>query len=187
MSSQSAAHSALTAFQPPVLLGHAFSLKYPDLPGAGHRYATIAGTLNPSSHRKLVGIARQLVLQERLSPSLSSLQLLSRVQAAVSSAVQGGTYLCDLSSGGDVAAMAVIIILMMVQDSDQDLQSQMLQAQAQMAAKQALRALLNSLDQFQAAMAGGASSVAASSMAVSAAVALIGSPLWSRSIPPRFP
>ncbi len=180
MSSQSTTN--LIGFHP-VLLCNAFSLKYPDLLQAGFRYVKIAGKLNPSSLRKLIGISQLLLLQERLNPSLASQQLLSRVQTAVSSA---GVYFSPYA-GGDVAEMAVIIILMMVQDSDQDLQEQMLEAQAQMAAKQALRAILNQLNKFEAAVAGGgASSKALSSMAVSASNALIGSPLLLRSIQPRF-
>ncbi len=178
MSTQSPA--SLIAFHP-VLLCHAFSLKYPDLLQAGFRYVKIAGKLKPSSLRKLIGISQKLLLQERLNPSFSSRQLLSRVQAAVSSA---GSFLSPYA-GGDVAEMAVVVILMMVQDSDQDLQEQMLEAEAQMAAKQALRAILNQLNKFEAAISG-ASSMAVSSMAVSAAAALIGSPLLSRSIQPRF-
>jgi hypothetical protein len=175
MSSQSPA--SLIAFHP-VLLCHAFSLKYPDLLRAGFRYIKIVGKLKPSGLRKLIGISQQLLLQERLNPSFSSLQLLSRVQAAVSSA---GVYFSPYA-GGDVAEMAVIIILMMVQDGDQDLQEQMLEAQAQMAAKQALRTLINEYDRLQVAVAAGAQS----SKAVSAAAARIGLPLWSRSIQPRF-
>jgi hypothetical protein len=79
----------------------------------------------------------------------------------ISSAVQAGTLLQSLNAGGDVAFMAVIIILMLVQDGDQDLQEQMLEAEAQMAAKQALRTLLNYLDMVDAALqTGGFYSVA---------------------------
>jgi hypothetical protein len=52
----------------------------------------------------------------------------------------------------DVAAMVVIVILQMVQDGDADLQAQMEQAQAQMQAKQALRALIDSLNQAMASL-----------------------------------
>jgi hypothetical protein len=54
-----------------------------------------------------------------------------------------------LQVGGDVAEMAVIIIMMMVQDGDKDLNSEMAEAEAQMQAKQSLRALLNEMDQLQ--------------------------------------
>jgi hypothetical protein len=47
--------------------------------------------------------------------------------------------------GGDVAEMAVIVILMMAQDGEQDLNEEMMEAQAQMQAKQATRAELNQL------------------------------------------
>jgi hypothetical protein len=57
-----------------------------------------------------------------------------------------------LPDGGDVADMAVIVILMMVQDGDQDLQEQMLEAEAQMAAKQSLRALIDEMNQVQSQM-----------------------------------
>jgi hypothetical protein len=56
-------------------------------------------------------------------------------------------------AGGDVADMAVIVILMMVQDGDNDLQEQMQEAQAQMQAKQVLRAILNEMQQLQAKLA----------------------------------
>jgi exonuclease VII small subunit len=51
----------------------------------------------------------------------------------------------------DIAAMAVVVILMMIQDGDQDLQQKMLDAQAQMQAKQALRNMINRLNALQAA------------------------------------
>src|ERR1017187_3304270 len=123
MLSQNAANSVLIGFQP-ALLSHTFSRKYPDLPGAGNRYVKVAGKLNRRSLEKLVGIARQLFLQERQSPSFSSVQLQGRVQLGISSAVQAGTLLQSLNAGGDVAFMAVIIILMLVQDGDQDLRSE---------------------------------------------------------------
>jgi hypothetical protein len=59
-----------------------------------------------------------------------------------------------LVDGGDVAEMAVIVILMMVQDGDKDLQEQMLEAEAQMAAKQALRNLIDEMQQLAAQIAG---------------------------------
>jgi len=55
--------------------------------------------------------------------------------------------------GGDVAELAVLII-MMVQDSDQDLNAKMQVAQAQMKAKQSLRALLDEMDQLQMQLLG---------------------------------
>jgi len=58
-----------------------------------------------------------------------------------SSAVTVPTISLNLS-GVAAADMATIVILMMVQDGDQDLTEKMLEAQAQMAAKQALRALI---------------------------------------------
>jgi len=54
--------------------------------------------------------------------------------------------------GVDPAELAVIIILMMVQDSDQDLNEKMAEAEAQMQAKQALRALLDQFLQDMAAL-----------------------------------
>ena len=71
--------------------------------------------------------------------------------------------------------MAVIIILMMVQDGDRDLQEQMAEAEAQMAAKQALRDLLNQLNQMQAALASRSYSSAGylSSVGYAAAIARI--------------
>jgi hypothetical protein len=159
MSSQGAANLVLIAFHP-VLFGHAFSLKYPGFPQAGHRFVKIAAKINPSSRRKLVGIAQQLILQERLSPSISSLQLLSRVQAAVSSAVQNGISLCSLNAGGDIAAIAFIVLMMALDDANLDLQSIMAQVKAQTAAKEAIRSILNELNQIEAASAaGGLSSV----------------------------
>ncbi len=56
----------------------------------------------------------------------------------------------SLEDGGEVAEMAVLVILMMVQDGDRDLQAQMQAAEAQLQAKQALRATLDDLDQLQA-------------------------------------
>jgi hypothetical protein len=147
------ANSALIAFHP-VLLGQAVSLMCPDLPQAAHRFVKIAARLDPSSRRKLVGIAQQLILQERLRRSISSLQLLSRVQAAVSSAVQGGGYLFPLNAGGDIAAMAFLVLMMATNDADKDLEAIMDQVKAETAAKEALRTLLAELAKLEAAMAG---------------------------------
>lgn len=148
------ANSTLIAFHP-FLLGQAVSLMYPDLPQAAHRFVRIAARLDPSSRRKVVGIAQQLILQERQRRSISSLQLLSRVQAAVSSAVQGEGDLFPLSAGGDIAAMAFVILMMATNDADKDLEAIMDQVKAETAAKGALRTLLHELDQLEAAMAGG--------------------------------
>lgn len=54
--------------------------------------------------------------------------------------------------GTDPAALAIIIVLMMVQDGDQDLNEKMAEAQALMQAKQAIRAELNQLAQDLAAL-----------------------------------
>jgi hypothetical protein len=59
-----------------------------------------------------------------------------------------------LLDGGDVADMAIVVILMMVQDGDQDLQSKMLEAEEQMKAKQALRALISEVQQLEAQLEG---------------------------------
>jgi len=115
----------------------------------------IVSKLNLAARLKLVEIAKQLLDQELLRPSISSQRLLARLHTAVVAATQNKSYLCPPIVGGDVAAMAVIVILMMVQDGDQDLNEKMMEAQAQMAAKQSLRALLNQLNQIQAGLASG--------------------------------
>lgn len=160
---------------PPVLLAHAFTLQYPDLPQAGFWYIKIVSRLSPASRLKLVEIAQKLHHGEVLSPLISSQQVLALVKVAVACATQNKSYLCPPILGGDVAAMAVLIILMMVQDGDQDLQQQMAAAEAQMAAKQALRALLNQLNQIQASLVSGSYSSAGylSSVSYAAAVAQI--------------
>lgn len=137
----------------PVLLAQAFALQHPDLPQAGFSYAKIASRLSSASRLKLVEIARELHHQQVLKPLTSSQEVLAQIKGAVASATQNKSYLCPPNLGGDVAAMAVLIILMMVQDGDQDLQEQMAAAEAQMAAKQALRDLLNQLNQMQDALA----------------------------------
>ena len=147
------ANSALIDFHP-VLLGQAVSLMCPDLPQAAHCFVKIAARLDPSSRRKLVGIAQQFIVQERQRPSISSLQLLARVQAAVSAAVQGGGYLFPLNAGGDIAVMAFLILLMATNDADKDLKAIMDQVKAETAAKEALRTLLAEVEKFEAAMAG---------------------------------
>lgn len=159
------ANSALIDFHP-VLLGQAVSLMYPDLPQAAHRFVKIAARLDPSSRRKLVGIAQQLILQERQRPSISSLQLLSRVQAAVSSAVKGGGYLFPLNVGGDIAAMAFVILMMATNDADKDLQAIMDQVKAETAAKEAVRTLLAEVQKLEAAMAGGSATSVQSCAAI---------------------
>ena len=53
-----------------------------------------------------------------------------------------------------MAEMAVIVLMMMVQDEDKDLQEQMQEAQQQMAAKQALRQTLNEMNNAMAAALG---------------------------------
>lgn len=53
----------------------------------------------------------------------------------------------------DVAAMAVLVLALLVQDADDDLQLQMQNAQEQMQTKEALRALVNALDEDLAALA----------------------------------
>ena len=139
----------------PLLTAQKLALKYPHLRQAGHLYASIARKLTPSNMRGLVGFAQQLAFQERLRPSVSSLQLRSRVKAAVSSALPTGSPVGTSDSlGSDIAEAAVLVILMMVQDGDEDLQKQMAEAQAQMQAKQALRQILGTLDQEMAQLAG---------------------------------
>jgi len=150
----------------PVLLARAFALQHPDLPQAGFSYIRIASRLSPTSRLKLVEIAQELRHQEVLKPLVSSQQVLAQIKGAVVSATPNKSYLCPPNLGGDVAAMAVLIILMMVQDGDQDLQQQMAEAEAQMAAKQALRDLLNQLNQMQAALASGSYSSAGYAAAV---------------------
>ena len=139
----------------PLLTAQKLALKYPHLRQAGHLYASIARKLTPSNMQGLVGFAQQLAFQERLRPSVSSLQLRSRVKAAVSSALPTGSPVGTSDSlGSDMAEAAVLVILMMVQDGDEDLQKQMAEAQAQMQAKQALRQILSTLDQEMAQLAG---------------------------------
>jgi ATP-dependent helicase/DNAse subunit B len=59
----------------------------------------------------------------------------------------------DINAGSDVdAPMAVIVVLMMVQDTDEDLNQQMAEAQAQ--AKQAIRSIINQFNQMEAAISG---------------------------------
>ena len=159
----------------PVLLARTFALQHPDLPQAGFCYIQIVSRLRPASRLKLVEIAQELHHEGVLNPLISSQQVLAQVKLAVASATQNKSYLCPPNLGGDAAAMAVIIILMLVQDGDQDLQQQMAAAQAQIAAKQALRDLLNYLDQIQAGLASGSYSSAGylSSVGYAAAVARI--------------
>lgn len=54
--------------------------------------------------------------------------------------------------GGDAAELAVIIILMMAQDGDQDLNEKMMQMQALMQAKLAIQAELNLLNEYLASL-----------------------------------
>lgn len=61
--------------------------------------------------------------------------------------------------GADSADMTIIVILMMVQDGDEDLQVQMQEAEKQMQAKQALRALINDIQQLQAQLGSGAGAI----------------------------
>jgi hypothetical protein len=134
------------------VIAHRLAVQDPCLALVEQLYARMARILTPTMNDKLVGIGQQLVLQEWLNPSLSSLQLQSRVRAAVSSALKTGI-LMNVSwvfDGEDVAIMAVIIILMMVEDGNQDLQQAMMQAEAMMQVKQAIRNLLNSVEQAEA-------------------------------------
>jgi hypothetical protein len=131
----------------PIQMGRVFSVKYPDLAQSAQRFVRIARNLTPRSYQTLAEVSRQLVFRERLRPSASSHQLQSRVKAAASSALWTGA-LDGYLTGDDPAVMAVIIILMLVQDQETDLQSQMAEQEAQMAAKQALRALTDEMSHF---------------------------------------
>jgi hypothetical protein len=126
----------------PSLIAHRLAVKDPRLALAGQLYARIARKLTPSINQKLVGIGEQLALQERLNPSVSSLQLQSRARTAVSSAIQTGI----LGADPDELALAVLVILMLVDDGDNDLQQQMANAYAMMQVKQTLRNIIQSLN-----------------------------------------
>jgi hypothetical protein len=138
--------SARTALNP-TLLSERFAQRFPDIPGFGASVAIIARKLTPMSYRLLGEMAHQLVIRERRRPSVSAGQLLAVIRGAVLSANQAGAVSMAkfASLGSNAAELAVIIILMMIEDGDQDLNQKMAEAQAQMAAKQALRALLNAL------------------------------------------
>jgi hypothetical protein len=95
-----------------------------------------------------------MVERERRAPDIKALEAAIRTRFAGS--LQNPSPDSEAGPGmpqdGDVAAMVVIVILQMVQDGDTDLQAQMEQAQAQMQAKQALRALIDSLNQAMATL-----------------------------------
>jgi len=57
---------------------------------------------------------------------------------------------CRLTWGGDPAEACVVVILMMVQDGDDNLNQKVLEAQAQMTAKQTIRAMFAQLNQIEA-------------------------------------
>jgi hypothetical protein len=95
-----------------------------------------------------------MVERERRAPDIKALEAAIRTRFAGS--LQNPSPDSEAGPGmpqdGDVAAMVVIVILQMVQDGDTDLQAQMEQAQAQMQAKQALGALIDSLNQAMATL-----------------------------------
>jgi hypothetical protein len=171
IASRSPTNPILSALNPG-LNAQRFAWKYPSLVRVGRLYSGVAGKLTPNENQELVRIALRLIFEERLNSSVSSLQLSSRIKGALSAAngistVSGYGAAYGASNGtkngapnsqpgtlGGAAEAAVLVIMMMVQDGDQDLQAKMLEAEAQMAAKQALRALIDNLNAFAANVAG---------------------------------
>jgi ribulose kinase len=108
-------------------------------------YAKVAHGLPPGRYRQLVGIARNLVVQQQLSPSRSILQVQSQLQAAVS---LGG------ASVGDIAMEAFIVLMTACNDMDDDLQNVMNETQERTWAKQQFRALISQVNQLVASESG---------------------------------
>lgn len=116
------------------------------------RYRLIIESLQPSARSWAEKQAKIEAKRPALDLNALSNAILTRFAGQLPSGGPPPPF-AGLVGGGDVADMAVIVILMMVQDSDDDLQEQMLEAQTQMQAKQALRALLNEMQQLQAKLA----------------------------------
>jgi hypothetical protein len=114
------------------------------------RTARLRAILQPSAAAWMAQQAK--IERERPAPDINALQ--AAIQARFAGSLQEPAPNAPNLQGGDVAAAVVIVMLEMVQDGDSDLQVQMEQAQAQVQAKQALRALLNSLDQAMATLHG---------------------------------
>jgi hypothetical protein len=116
------------------------------------RYRPVLDSLQPSARSWAQRQARIEAKRPNLDLNALSAAIIARFAGQLPS---GGSWQpsAGLVGGGDVADMAVIVILMMVQDGDDDLQEQMQEAQAQMQAKQALRAILSEMQQLQAKLA----------------------------------
>jgi len=116
------------------------------------RYRPIMNSLQPSARSWAERQAKFEAKRHSLDLNALSNAIKTRFAGQIVSEGARQPY-AGLVEGGDVADMAVIIILMMVQDSDNDLQEQMMQAQAQLQAKQTLRALINEMLQLQVELA----------------------------------
>jgi hypothetical protein len=98
-------------------------------------------------------VAQQAEIErQRPTPDVNALE--AAIHARFAGSLQKPGPNAPSLQGADVAAVIAIVMLEMVHDGDSDLQAQMEQAQAQMQAKQALRSLLNSLNQAMASMQG---------------------------------
>jgi len=96
--------------------------------------AAIKQALTSEPHPDVLATATAVVRRE--APGLSAAQTKTLV----------GYVLQDIE-GDQSAEAAVVVILMMVQDGDQELQQQMEEAQSQMQAKQAVRGLVAQIQQ----------------------------------------
>jgi len=119
------------------------------------RTSTARARLQPAVQAWVVQQAR--VESKRDSPDIDALRATIRQRfagslAGLNSGAKGPA--SALAQDNAVDALAVIVILEMVQDNDQDLNAQMQNAQAMMQAKQQIRALLNELNQQIAQMQG---------------------------------
>jgi hypothetical protein len=138
-----------------ILEAHRLALKYPRLTLAALRYGAIAPKFTLVLHQRLLGIAQVLAILERKSPSGSGRQVRSRANSVVSAAFQAGILGDSPGSAtgtnaidGDVAELAVIIMMMMmIQDGDNELEQQMANARSEMQAKQAIRAMLEAVNE----------------------------------------
>jgi hypothetical protein len=117
----------------------------------GSRYAHLRARLQPSVIEWVTAQAR--VEAQRPAPDLTALEgaVRARFPSATGTGSTGVT--AGVAAGGDIEALAFILLMEATNDQDQDLQAMMSEVQAQTTAKQQIRALEQELQQ-QMAMLG---------------------------------
>jgi hypothetical protein len=127
----------------PDLIGHRLAALDPRFALAGMQYSRIAKSLTPSINQKLFGIAARLAQQEQRNPSVSILQLQTRVKTAVLSSFQSDVLrsTSGTTAGLDIDELAMIVMMGVGSDMDNDLRDIMGNVRAMTASNARIRAM----------------------------------------------